>query len=226
MAVSICEPSEDNGAVVTRYRVEWCTEQTFENASAVIIPAITQEYVLRNLPSALPCYVRVSACNLRGFGIPISSTPPFVVPSSWRDFGDTPDRPMLFREQVTTIEGDMVAHELGPPTGPVKERTRTLRASLFMSVKFHKLLKKYVRDSDHVGAIVLTLSLLQWPCRGVYLALAVYTDEGDERVIVNGNTLPVVFVEESPGDKELSAHVQWLQKVDGGVPFVPHNLFL
>jgi len=81
LLVLLGEPSDHNGAVVTRCAVEWSETPDFSAASRVLCPAVTEEYLLEGLPTGRPCYVRVAACNMVGTGAPTSSTPPFLVPS-------------------------------------------------------------------------------------------------------------------------------------------------
>jgi len=73
--------------------VEWSGSETFEDllGSQVLDEPFSYssseerfyyQYEMQDLAQGGPCYVRVSASNVKGFGPSASSNPPFAKPSS------------------------------------------------------------------------------------------------------------------------------------------------
>lgn len=127
--LTLTPPKDHNGAVVTRYRgkpaftraaqsmrccltlhclVEWSTRSDFQGAQCLVIPAVTEEYLIEGLQSGVPCYVRVASCNLKGTGPFASSSPESSVPSTWREFNPI-DSVATTSQKLSTLETDMVS---------------------------------------------------------------------------------------------------------------------
>lgn len=71
-------------ALVTAYRVEWSLEAGFGTllGSAIIRDLRKAEVVVGGLPPGQPCFVRLAAGGIKGFGEPTPAQPPCAVPSS------------------------------------------------------------------------------------------------------------------------------------------------
>lgn len=75
-------PSNDGGDAITAFKIEWDTDPEFEGAGrmphkgSIVLPASTQRfYTIPNLNPGGTYYVRVSAGNRVGFGLPSYDTP-------------------------------------------------------------------------------------------------------------------------------------------------------
>eukprot|EP00911_Craspedida_sp_UC1_P000089 UC1_evm2s74 len=188
--VALTPPADHRGAVVTRYVVEWADESTFATPlGRVTIPAVTEEYVISGLTTGSPCYVRARAANMVGMGAPLGSTPPFLVPSSWREVTPgTVDRATIFNQTVKTVaaalstalpsgaDASALSGELKPPKKAASgaRLTKTLR-------------------------------------RGLYLA-AVAVDSATGRILASHGAVPMVQLDDALGG-DLATNVKWLQRL-------------
>ena len=88
--ITFNEPLRNNGAIVTNYKVEWCSSPLFErlDGEALVTGIINKEYDIKNLFTGNQYYVRVSCSNMKGYGPYSLSDPSFAIPNSWRD-GDS-----------------------------------------------------------------------------------------------------------------------------------------
>ncbi|XP_038633833.1 ankyrin repeat and fibronectin type-III domain-containing protein 1-like [Scyliorhinus canicula] len=84
LTVTFQEPPCVNSGLVTRYKVEWsglmdfsaqCGETKLEDLSSLT-------YTISGLITGRPYYVRVSAANMKGWGLPQTACPAFAIPSS------------------------------------------------------------------------------------------------------------------------------------------------
>ena len=78
----------------------------------------------------IPCYVRVACCNMKGIGDPVASTPPFLIPSDWRDVINAPNRLVEFQKQVLDISDQSVSCLLvcPPSCQAASDRAAEIRA--------------------------------------------------------------------------------------------------
>ena len=100
--VTFDEPIRNNGAIVTTYKVEWCSNQLFErlDGEALVTGIINKEYDIKNLITGNQYYVRVSCSNMKGYSLYSVSDPSFLIPNSWRD-GDSID--VKFEKYITKL---------------------------------------------------------------------------------------------------------------------------
>ncbi|TWW69369.1 ankyrin repeat and fibronectin type-III domain-containing protein 1-like [Takifugu flavidus] len=85
--VSIKEPEGDNIGLITCYRVEWSTSDSFKRilGSIQVTETKNPSYTIKGLTTGVHYFVRVSAFNVKGWGPTQCSTPASAAPSSWRE---------------------------------------------------------------------------------------------------------------------------------------------
>ncbi|XP_019640426.1 PREDICTED: ankyrin repeat and fibronectin type-III domain-containing protein 1-like [Branchiostoma belcheri] len=202
LVVSFQEPDTINGAMATRYKVEWsCYENFVPLAGEFVLSDLkTLSYNIMGLSKGNTYYVRVSACNVKGWGPTKATIPPAGVPSNWRELevAESQDRHRLKKlEDLKTqiknakmLEADTISTHSSPKGSPPHMR-RSMKKGLknfFQSVKFHRNLKS----------------------RGVYLATILY--HGDHILVTGEDNIPVVEVDDTfPSMLNLDLH--WFMKV-------------
>ena len=84
LLVRFDEPLHHNGAVVTRYKVQWSCHEDFSSLAGeqVLEDLQLPYYEIPYLTQGTRYYVRVFAWNMKGFSEPVVSNPPYAVPSS------------------------------------------------------------------------------------------------------------------------------------------------
>ncbi|KAK4813507.1 hypothetical protein QYF61_009233 [Mycteria americana] len=97
--VTFWEPLSINSAVVTKYKVEWSCSPTFSPplGEAVIDKLKNLHFTIRGLVSGTAYYVQVSAYNMKGWGPPQASVPPFAIPSKGDRLGGLNGKEQLQR---------------------------------------------------------------------------------------------------------------------------------
>lgn len=87
VTVTFDEPLRNNGALITKYKVEWSIDSEFNRISGEVLLTTThlKEYQIKNLSNEVLVYVRVSCCNLKGWSEPQLSEPKCCAPSCWRE---------------------------------------------------------------------------------------------------------------------------------------------
>ncbi|XP_022089300.1 uncharacterized protein LOC110978538 isoform X4 [Acanthaster planci] len=197
------EPLNANGAAVTRYKIEWsCSEDFFPPAGEHILYDVRYpSYRIHGLKQGVKYYVRVSAFNMKGFGPSQAPTPPFAIPSCWRDMHGNKSRfsgrlnmiDDLFQQVRDTRPTDSGEIKRSSPRASPNQVRRTVKKSLknfFQSApKFQKHLK-----------------------RGVYLASVMYSD--DKVLVTNEDQLPIVEVDET-FSSSIHQDFLWFLKVAG-----------
>ncbi|XP_038067073.1 ankyrin repeat and fibronectin type-III domain-containing protein 1-like isoform X3 [Patiria miniata] len=197
------EPLNANGAAVTRYKIEWsCSEDLCPLAGEHILYDVRYpSYRIHGLRQGVKYYVRVSAFNMKGFGPSQTPTPPFAIPSSWRDMHGNKSRfsgrlnmiDDLFQQVRDTRPTDSGEIKRSSPRASPNQVRRTVKKSLknfFQSApKFQKHLK-----------------------RGVYLASVMYND--DKVLVTNEDQLPIVEVDET-FSSSIHQDFLWFLKVAG-----------
>ncbi|CAH1273805.1 ANKFN1 [Branchiostoma lanceolatum] len=202
LVVNFQEPDTINGAMATRYKVEWsCFENFVPLAGEFILTDLKSlSYKILGLSKGNSYYVRVSACNVKGWGPNKATIPPAAVPSNWRELeiAESQDRHRLKKlEDLKTqiknakmLEADTISTHSSPKGSPPHMR-RSMKKGLknfFQSVKFHRNLKS----------------------RGVYLATILY--HGDHILVTGEDNIPVVEVDDTfPSMLNLDLH--WFMKV-------------
>ncbi|ELU07671.1 hypothetical protein CAPTEDRAFT_212818 [Capitella teleta] len=94
LLVHFNEQNHHNGAVVTRYKVEWSCFEDFSVIAGeqVIDDPRCLQYEIPDLVQGNCYYVRVSAWDVKGFGDPCPSCPVSATPSNWREVSGLPPR--------------------------------------------------------------------------------------------------------------------------------------
>ncbi|CAH1795316.1 unnamed protein product [Owenia fusiformis] len=203
LMVKFQEPDCHNGAVVTRYKVEWsCFEDFSVLAGDFSLDEPQQfEYEISELISGNMYYVRVKAFNIKGSGPATVASPSYCIPSNWREMVNTVPRSQgklqllddLFTSVKSSRRADAAELKGTSPTGsPLHPRKSTMRKSiknLFTSgAKFQKNLK-----------------------RGVYLSCLLYNE--DRVVVTQDDLLPIIEVDDTFSGTNLNTDFHWLMKI-------------
>ncbi|KAL4240314.1 Ankyrin-repeat and fibronectin type III domain-containing 1 [Mactra antiquata] len=198
LLVKFGEPLNRNGAVVTKYKVEWCKDDTFSPIEGEIIldEVRSLEVEIKHLKKGQPYYVRVSAMNMKGFSLPTITNPPYAVPSSWRDLDRVPSRSQgklkileeLFTQVKVLRPADAPTIKDSPGMASPVRRKKGFKNLFSSSPKFHKTLK-----------------------RGVYLAC--YFRYEDKVLVTSEEQVPIVEVDETYASLSLHLDIYWLMKV-------------
>ncbi|KAM6114054.1 LOW QUALITY PROTEIN: ankyrin repeat and fibronectin type-III domain-containing protein 1-like [Pterocles gutturalis] len=180
--VTFWEPLSVNSAVVTKYKVEWSCSPTFSPllGEAVIDKLKNLHFTIRGLVSGTAYYVQVSAYNMKGWGPPQASVPPFAIPSiNWREYdGRAPRRrgqaeALDHPGQVKTVHQHCVCHEpCNQPQSRKHSVSKSLKHLFHPSIKFLKTLK-----------------------RGLYLTAIFYKD--DNILVTHEDQIPVVEIDDT-----------------------------
>ncbi|CAF1034503.1 unnamed protein product [Adineta ricciae] len=231
ITVTYDEPHRSNGAMVIKYKIEWCIDESFENnpSSSVQIYSDTvkncflREYVIRDLPIGRKCYVRVSAGNIRGFGPPTIANPPYCVPSSWREFAKT-SRPSIcdlrFEEILNKIRPEKLNNERGA-TGTASspsyytnngsvdgnespEMPAPANSTRNRRRSYGNLRRNLRQFFQLYPRLAKTMK------RGLYLVSVILN--GERILVTNEDVLPMVEVDENYGHN-LLADFQWFMKL-------------
>lgn len=177
------EPVSVNSAVVTKYKVEWSCSPTFSPplGEVVISKLRDPHFTIRGLVSGTAYYVQVSAYNMKGWGPPQASVPPFAVPSNWREHDGRAPRRRGQAEaldqllgQVKTVHQHCVCHESckNQPQSRKHSVSKSLKHLFHPGSKFLKTLK-----------------------RGLYLISILYRD--DNILVTHEDQIPVVEIDDT-----------------------------
>ncbi|XP_025059431.1 ankyrin repeat and fibronectin type-III domain-containing protein 1-like [Alligator sinensis] len=181
--VTFWEPLSVNSAVVTKYKVEWSCSPTFSPplGEAVIDKLRNLHFTIRGLVSGTAYYVQVTAYNMKGWGPPQASVPPFAIPSNWREYDGRAPRRRGQAEaldhllsQVKTVHQHCVCHE------PCKNQPQSRKHSVSKSLK----------HLFHPGS-----KFLKTLKRGLYLASIFYKD--DNILVTHEDQIPVVEIDDT-----------------------------
>uniref|UniRef100_A0A8C8A841 Ankyrin repeat and fibronectin type-III domain-containing protein 1-like n=1 Tax=Otus sunia TaxID=257818 RepID=A0A8C8A841_9STRI len=181
--VTFWEPLSVNSAVVTKYKVEWSCSPTFSPllGEAVIDKLKNLHFTIRGLVSGTAYYVQVSAYNMKGWGPPQTSVPPFAIPSNWREYDGRAPRRRGQAEaldhllsQVKTVHQHCVCHE------PCKNQPQSRKHSVSKSLK----------HLFHPGS-----KFLKTLKRGLYLTAIFYKD--DNILVTHEDQIPVVEIDDT-----------------------------
>ncbi|XP_069762371.1 ankyrin repeat and fibronectin type-III domain-containing protein 1-like isoform X2 [Narcine bancroftii] len=198
LRVTFREPLSINSAVVTKYKVEWSTSPDFCLAAREIIldGVKTLSFTMTELVTGLPYFVRVSAYNMKGWGVPQVATPPCAAPSNWRG-PDSKEAKQQVRPEalqqllrcVRTHHQHNLCHENAKvhPPGRKPSVSKSLKHLFQPTSKFVKTLK-----------------------RGLYLAAVLY--KGHDVVVTHEEQVPVVDVDDS-FSSSLMQDFLWFMKV-------------
>ncbi|XP_056194449.1 ankyrin repeat and fibronectin type-III domain-containing protein 1-like [Falco biarmicus] len=181
--VTFWEPLSVNSAVVTKYKVEWSCSPTFSPplGEAVIDKLKNLHFTIRGLVSGTAYYVQVSAYNMKGWGPPQASVPPFAIPSNWREYDGRAPRRRGQAEaldhllgQVKTVHQHCVCHE------PCKNQPQSRKHSVSKSLK----------HLFHPGS-----KFLKTLKRGLYLTAIFYKD--DNILVTHEDQIPLVEIDDT-----------------------------
>ncbi|XP_071617125.1 ankyrin repeat and fibronectin type-III domain-containing protein 1-like isoform X3 [Heliangelus exortis] len=181
--VTFWEPLSVNSAVVTKYKVEWSCSPSFSPplGEAIIDKLQDLHFTIQGLVSGTAYYVQVSAYNMKGWGPPQTSTPPFAIPSNWREYDGRAPRRRGQAEaldhllgQVKTVHQHCVCHE------PCKNQPQSRKHSVSKSLK----------HLFHPGS-----KFLKTLKRGLYLTAIFYKD--DNILVTHEDQIPVVEIDDT-----------------------------
>ncbi|XP_030140284.4 ankyrin repeat and fibronectin type-III domain-containing protein 1 isoform X3 [Taeniopygia guttata] len=198
LQVTFWEPLSVNSAVVTKYKVEWSCSPTFSPllGEAVIDKLKDLHFTIQGLVSGTAYHVRVSAYNMKGWGPPQASMPPFAIPSNWREYDGRAPRRRGQAEaldhllgQVKTVHQHCICHE------PCKNQPQSRKHSVSKSLK----------HLFHPGS-----KFLKTLKRGLYLTAIFYKD--DNILVTHEDQIPVVEIDDTYSCL-LMQDFLWLTKV-------------
>ncbi|XP_078317877.1 ankyrin repeat and fibronectin type-III domain-containing protein 1-like isoform X2 [Crassostrea virginica] len=199
LLVKFDEPLNHNGAVVTRYKVEWsCFDDFIPLAGEETVEDMRHlEHEIKGLAKGNKYFVRVAACNMKGYSGYSLAKPAYAVPSCWRDVDNstlsrTEGKLKLLEELFSQVKHlrPADASELKENVGdsPLQRKRKSLKNLFTSAPKFYKSLK-----------------------RGVYLACLLY--HGDKVLVTSDDQLPVVEVDENFSGPSVNADLHWLMKI-------------
>ncbi|KAJ7305763.1 hypothetical protein JRQ81_010129, partial [Phrynocephalus forsythii] len=183
LEVSFQEPLSVNSAIVTKYKVEWSGSPAFSPplGEVVMDQLKNLRVTIHGLLSGTPYYVQVSAYNMKGWGPPQASVPPFAIPSNWREYDGRAPRRRDQAEaldhllsQVKMVHQHCVCHEL------CKNQPQSRKHSVSKSLKY----------LFHPGS-----KFLKTLKRGLHLATIFYKD--DNILVTHEDQVPVVEIDDS-----------------------------
>ncbi|XP_061702433.1 ankyrin repeat and fibronectin type-III domain-containing protein 1-like [Syngnathoides biaculeatus] len=179
--VAIKEPEGDCMGLITCYKVEWSTSASFKRilGSARVTETKNPSYIIKGLNAGVHYFVRASAYNVKGWGLPQSSVPVSAAPSSWRECNGVKSQYRNHEALVWKILEDAgEPHNRGYYKESNKAQSPNMRLSISRGIKqLFQSATKFVR-------------LLQ---RGVYLATVFYHKEN---VLVTAeDQLPLVEIQ-------------------------------
>ncbi|XP_041264869.1 ankyrin repeat and fibronectin type-III domain-containing protein 1-like isoform X2 [Onychostruthus taczanowskii] len=198
LQVTFWEPLSVNSAVVTKYKVEWSCSPTFSPllGEAMIDKLKDLHFTIQGLVSGTAYHVRVSAYNMKGWGPPQVSVPPFAIPSNWREYDGRAPRRRGQAEaldhllgQVKTVHQHCICHE------PCKNQPQSRKHSVSKSLK----------HLFHPGS-----KFLKTLKRGLYLTAIFYKD--DNILVTHEDQIPVVEIDDTYSCL-LMQDFLWLTKV-------------
>ncbi|XP_072259420.1 ankyrin repeat and fibronectin type-III domain-containing protein 1 [Pyxicephalus adspersus] len=183
LTVTFQEPLSVNSAVVTKYKVEWSTSSDFSPLAGEIIVDHVQSLkcTITGLTMGKEYYVRVSACNMKGWGPSELSSPVCASPSNWKDYDGREFRHKGQNEalerllqQVRTVHQHYSCRESAKLQNPSRKQSvsRSLKHLFHSSNKFVKTLK-----------------------RGLYIAVIFYYK--DNMLVTNEDHIPIVEIDDS-----------------------------
>uniref|UniRef100_A0A8D0DTC1 Ankyrin repeat and fibronectin type-III domain-containing protein 1-like n=1 Tax=Salvator merianae TaxID=96440 RepID=A0A8D0DTC1_SALMN len=183
MEVSFQEPLSINSAVVTKYKVEWSCSPTFSPPlGEVVIDKLKNLHVtIHGLVSGTAYYVQVSAYNMKGWGAPQASVPPFAIPSNWREYDGRAPRRRGQAEALDHLLSQMkMAHQHCACHEPYRNQPQSRKHSVSKSLKY----------LFHPGS-----KFLKTLKRGLYLASVFYKD--DNILVTHEDQIPVVEIDDT-----------------------------
>ncbi|XP_052780793.1 ankyrin repeat and fibronectin type-III domain-containing protein 1-like isoform X3 [Mya arenaria] len=198
LAIKFSEPLNRNGAVVTKYKVEWSLVDSFTPVEGEIMldDVRNLEVEIKHLKKGTPYYVRVYAMNMKGFSAPATSNPLYGIPSSWRDVDNTPPRSYgklkILEELFTQVKS------LRPADAPLIKDTPGSSSPVRKKKGFKNLFSSAPKFQKSVK-------------RGVYLAC--YFCYDDKVLVTSEEQVPIIEVDETYPGPTIHLDLYWLMKV-------------
>ncbi|XP_069374158.1 ankyrin repeat and fibronectin type-III domain-containing protein 1 isoform X2 [Paralichthys olivaceus] len=183
LTVTFQEPQCLNSTVVTKYRVEWSCLKDFSLLSGEMVLDNLQSLkcTLSSLTTGRLYYVRVSAYNMKGWGLPTSSLPPSAAPSNWRESdGREPKRRGHIEAMERLLQQVRATHTHYCCGDASKLQNPSRKQSVSRSIK-------HLFNSSN--KFVKTLK------RGIYLAAIFY--HKDSLLVTAEDQIPIVEVDDS-----------------------------
>ncbi|EDV27796.1 uncharacterized protein TRIADDRAFT_53843 [Trichoplax adhaerens] len=178
--------SVDNGSMITNYKIEWSRNSSFVPISGEKIIAYNEKPE-HHLMNKHPCYVRVSAYNMSGYGQPKLSNPEFISSKNWYNYSESyqtrksacvKSLQNIVAEDICRIESalkdNIRANEVNEPVRYARRRSSTLQKFFLPSLKLSKHLK-----------------------RAIYLSVLFYTPNGKILVSADDLIIPVIEIDDS-----------------------------
>uniref|UniRef100_A0A8C4R3D3 Fibronectin type-III domain-containing protein n=1 Tax=Eptatretus burgeri TaxID=7764 RepID=A0A8C4R3D3_EPTBU len=183
LSASYEEPMSMNSAMVTKYKVQWSCYKSFKplTGEAILDDCRVKSFSIQGLTPGTAYFVRVSAYNMKGWGLPQASAPCSAIPSSWWQSEGCMLRPGGQEEAFDTLllqlknaqkqwRGQDMIKVQGPSRKP--SVSRSLRHLFQSTSKFVKNLK-----------------------RALYLATVFY--QGDNILVTHEEQIPIVEIDDS-----------------------------
>ncbi|XP_051904458.1 ankyrin repeat and fibronectin type-III domain-containing protein 1-like isoform X2 [Hippocampus zosterae] len=178
--VAIKELEGDRTGLITCYKVEWSTSESFKRilGSAQVTETKNPSCSIRGLIAGVDYFVRASAYNVKGWGPPRSSTPVSAAPSSWKECSGVKSQDRNHESLVRKLLEDAgEPHNRAYYKEIPKASSPSMRLSMARGIKqLFQSATKFVR-------------LLQ---RGVYLATVFYHKENI--LVTAEDQLPLVEI--------------------------------
>ncbi|XP_070579749.1 ankyrin repeat and fibronectin type-III domain-containing protein 1-like isoform X2 [Ptychodera flava] len=196
------EPTNINGAVITRYKIEWSTSDDFSTPCGehILYDVRNLFYTIQGLKQGTKYFVRVSAFNMKGFGPFQLSTPPYAIPSSWRDVDGSKPRSS---GRLTMIDDLFMQYRNSRPADSMEIKSNSSPRSSPSQVR--KTVKKSIKTFFQ-SAPKFQKNLK----RGVYLASLLFNED---RILVTAeDQVPIVEVDENFSNN-IHHDFHWLMKV-------------
>ncbi|KAK8397543.1 hypothetical protein O3P69_004360 [Scylla paramamosain] len=200
--VTFKEPEAENFAITTKYKVEWSLDEWATVGGCLEIYNLRRMSVfVDGLVQGKRHHFRVLAGNMKGYGTPLTTTPPAAIPSSWRDAdsqkprldGQVGELDDLFNQVCNSRPqhaAEIKAIEPGQET-PLNlrkaQKKKSIKNLFTPAPKFHRNLKK-----------------------GSYLACVVYCED---KVLVTTEEFPPVVEVDDDYMGQARSHFHWLLKV-------------
>ncbi|KAI5623376.1 ankyrin repeat and fibronectin type-III domain-containing protein 1 isoform X2, partial [Silurus asotus] len=183
LTVTFQEPASINSAVVTKYKVEWSCLKDFSLLAGELILENLQclKCTITGLTTGRQYYVRVSAYNMKGWGLSQTSQPPCAAPSNWKESDGRESRWRGHIEAMERLLQQVRAthqHYSCGDTSKLQNPSRKQSVSRSLKHLFHSSSK-----------FVKTLK------RGIYIAAVFY--HKDSLLVTNEDQIPIVEVEDS-----------------------------
>ncbi|XP_071505327.1 ankyrin-repeat and fibronectin type III domain-containing 1-like [Diadema antillarum] len=201
LLVTFEEPLNMNGAAATRYKIEWSQNEDFCPLSGehILYHFRSLKYTVQGLSQGAKYYVRVSAFNMKGFGPSQTSTPPYAIPSCWRDVDGSKPRSWgrlsmideLFQQVRDARPADSAEIKSSSPRASPNQMRKTVRKSLKNLFQSAPKFQKHLR-------------------RGVYIASVIYNE--DKVLVTTEDYLPIVEVDEN-FPSNIQQDFLWFMKV-------------